>query len=279
MVNKLLTAWILLLFFSCNNNASSDYDKTIPMPKAYDIAAPASIIFTIDSVYPHDPSAFTQGLEFFKGKLYEGTGELGKTRLRIVDIKTGVAEKEHKISDDSIFGEGITIFKNKLYQLTWQNNKIFVYNLNDITRPASTLNWGREGWGATNDGKNIIISDGTSKLYFTEPDENKKEMKINKILTVISNRGEVDSLNELELIDGYVYANRWLTNQIVKIDTANGHVVGVMDLTGLLKQYDPGAKIDGDGGAVLNGIAYDSTTKKIYITGKDWPKLFEIRLN
>ncbi|MEO5648538.1 MAG: glutaminyl-peptide cyclotransferase [Ginsengibacter sp.] len=279
MVNKLLTAWILLLFFSCNNNASSDYDKTIPMPKAYDIAAPASIIFTIDSVYPHDPSAFTQGLEFFKGKLYEGTGELGKTRLRIVDIKTGVAEKEHKISDDSIFGEGITIFKNKLYQLTWQNNKIFVYNLNDITKPASTLNWGREGWGATNDGKNIIISDGTSKLYFTEPDENKKEMKINKILTVISNRGEVDSLNELELIDGYVYANRWLTNQIVKIDTANGHVVGVMDLTGLLKQYDPGAKIDGDGGAVLNGIAYDSTTKKIYITGKDWPKLFEIRLN
>lgn len=277
MINKLLAALFFLPLFSCNNNASSDYDKTLPMPKTYNIPSPAAIIFTVDAVHPHDPSAFTQGLEFFRGKLYEGTGELGKTRLRIVDIKSGTAEKEHKIPDDSIFGEGITIFKNKLYQLTWQNNKIFVYNLNDITKPINTLNWSREGWGATNDGKNIIISDGTSQLYFTEPDENKKEMKINKILTVISNRGEVDSLNELELIDGYVYANRWLTDEIVKIDTTNGHVVGIINLKGLLKQYAPGVSVND--GAVLNGIAYDSATKKMYITGKDWPKLFEMRLN
>jgi glutamine cyclotransferase len=109
-----------------------------------------------------------------------------------------------------------------------------------------------------------------------QPDENKKEMKINKIVTVMDNRGEVDSLNELELINGYVYANRWLTNDIVKIDTATGHVTGKMNLTGLLKQYDPGAAIKDE--AVLNGIAYDSATKKLYITGKDWPRLFEMQL-
>jgi glutaminyl-peptide cyclotransferase len=151
-----------------------------------------------------------------------------------------------------------------------------VYNLNDISHPVSTLTWNRQGWGATNDGTNIIISDGSSHLYFVQPDENKKEMKINKILTIADNRGEVDSLNELELINGYIYANRWLTNDIVKIDTTNGYVVGRMDLTGLLQQYDPGVKVSGD--AVLNGIAYDSTTKKLYITGKDWPKMFEMQL-
>jgi glutamine cyclotransferase len=152
-----------------------------------------------------------------------------------------------------------------------------VYNINDITKPIGTYNWSREGWGATNDGKQIIISDGSSKLFFVQPDEQKKEMKINKILTVMDNRGEVDSLNELELINGYVYANRWYTDEIVKIDTSNGHVVGTLNLAGLLQQYAPNAKIAD--GAVLNGIAYDSTTKKLFITGKDWPKLFEIKLN
>ncbi|MEP7079551.1 MAG: glutaminyl-peptide cyclotransferase, partial [Ginsengibacter sp.] len=169
-----------------------------------------------------------------------------------------------------------TIFKGKIYQLTWQNNKIFEYNLNDFSKPLITYNWSRQGWGATNDGNHIIISDGTSHLYFVTPDEQRKEMRIEKILTVISNKGEVDSLNELELINGYVYANRWLTDDIVKIDTSNGHVAGIMNLKGLLKQYDPTAKYED--GAVLNGIAYDSTRKKMYITGKDWPKLFQLSL-
>jgi glutamine cyclotransferase len=277
MIRKLLFAPLFFILFSCNNNSTSDYDKSLPMPKTYNISAPYAVLFTVDAVYPHDPSAFTQGLEFYKGKLYESTGEPKQSRLRIVDIKTGNVEKNYLIPDDTVFGEGITIFKNKIYQLTWQSNKIFVYDIKDITKPIYALNWGREGWGATNDGNNIIISDGTSKLFFVQPDEAKKEMKINKILTVINNNGEVDSLNELELIDGYVYANRWLTDEIVKIDTANGHVVGIMNLKGLLPQYDPGVKLDD--GAVLNGIAYDSATKKLYITGKDWPKLFELRLN
>jgi glutamine cyclotransferase len=277
MINKLPGIAFLFLLISCNNNSTPDYDSSLPVPKINNIEAPAPIMFSVDAVYPHDPQAFTQGLEFYKGKLYEGTGEERQSRLRIVDIKTGNIEKEYKIPDNSIFGEGITIFKNKIYQLTWQNHKIFVYNLNDITHPVNTFNWSREGWGATNDGNDIIISDGSSKLFFVQPDENRKEMKINKILTVVDNRGEVDSLNELELIGGYVYANRWLTDDIVKIDTSNGHVVGIMNLSGLLPQYDPGVKVDD--GAVLNGIAYDSTTRKLYITGKDWPKLFEMKLN
>lgn len=277
MSHKFFGIIVLLFFIACHPSSSPDIDNSLPVPKVNNIPAPTPIMFKVEAVYPHDPSSYTQGLEFYKGKLYEGTGEWGTSRLRIVDIKTGVPEKNYLIPDTSIFGEGITIFKNKIYQLTWQNNKIFVYNLDDISHPVNTLTWNRQGWGATNDGNNIIISDGSSKLFFVQPDENKKNMKINKIITVEDNMGEVDSLNELELIDGYVYANRWLTNDIVKIDTSNGHVVGIMNLTGLLQQYDPSAKINGD--AVLNGIAYDSTTKKIYITGKDWPRLFEMKLN
>ena len=257
MIYRLLLIILLFGFFSCDNSSSPDIDTSLPMPAVNNIPAAAPIMFKIEGVYPHDPKAFTQGLEFYKGKLYEGTGEWGTSNLRIVDIKSGAIEKNYLIPDSSVFGEGITIFKNKIYQLTWQNNKIFVYNLNEISHPIDSLKWNRQGWGATNDGTHIIISDGTSKLYFVQPDENKKEMKINKILTIADDRGEVDSLNELELIDGFVYANRWLTNDIVKIDTATGYVVGKINLAGLLKQYDPSAKISE--GAVLNGIAYDSS--------------------
>jgi len=231
----------------------------------------------VDSVYPHDPKAFTQGLQFYKGKLYEGTGEFNQSTLRVVDIKTGKPEKEYLIPDSTVFGEGITIFKNKIYQLTWQSHKIFVYNVNDIMHPIETYNWSLDGWGLTNDGNNLIISDGTSKLYYVQPDENTKEMKTMKILTVADNTGELDSLNELEYINGYVFANRWYNDHIYKIDTSNGHVIGIIDLAGLLHQYDPNFQIPDS--AVLNGIAYDSTTKKLYITGKDWPKMFEMKLN
>ncbi len=277
MNRKILLSLIIFFIIACNNNSNSDTDPTLPTITPTNIAPPQPIMFTVKGVYPHDPTAFTQGLEFYKGKLYEGTGELGKSRLRITDIKSGIAEKDHTLTDNTLFGEGITIFKNKIYQLTWQNNKIFVYNLNDITKPTRTLSWSREGWGMTNDGNQIIISDGTSKLYFVQPDENANTMKINKILTVKNHMGEVDSLNELELINGFVFANRWLTDEIVKIDTSNGHVVGILNLKGILPQYAPGVTIND--GAVLNGIAYDSSSRKVYITGKDWPKLFEIELN
>lgn len=247
------------------------------MPAVNNIPPPEPITFSVEKVYPHDQTAFTQGLEFHNGKLYEGTGEPKESRLRIVNIETGKPEKEYLIPDPTIFGEGITAFKNKIYQLTWQNHKIFVYNFNDIMHPIDTYNWSVEGWGITNDGTNLIISDGSSKLYFVQPDEARKEMKTIKVISVADNRGELDSLNELEYINGYVFANRWYTDEILKIDTSNGHAVGIMNLAGLLHQYDPAAaSVDGN---VLNGIAYDSATKKLFITGKKWPKLFEIKLN
>jgi glutamine cyclotransferase len=277
MINKLFICAAFIVLFSCNSNSTPDYDPSLPVPKINNLPAPQPITFTIEAVYPHDPQAFTQGLQFYNGKLYEGTGEPKQSTLRIVDIKTGKPEKEYLIPDTNIFGEGITIFKNKIYQLTWQNHKIFVYNVSDIMHPVATYNWSVQGWGVTNDGNNLIISDGSSKLYYVQPDEAKKEMKTMKILTVADNHGELDSLNELEFINGYVFANRWYNNHIIKIDTANGHAVGIMDLTGLLHQYDPNAQIDDS--AVLNGIAYDSATKKLYITGKDWPKMFEMKLN
>jgi glutamine cyclotransferase len=274
MINKLLPIFSLLLFFiSCQNSSSPDFDTSLPVNN---IPPPSQIMFKVIAVYPHDPTAFTQGLEFHDGKLYEGTGEYNRSNLRIVDIRTGKVEKNYLIPDKSIFGEGITIFKNKIYQLTWKSHKVYVYNPGDFSHPVDTLKWDREGWGATNDGKNIIISDGSSHLFFVQPDEKNRVLRVNKVLTVADNKGEVDSLNELELINGYVYANRWLTNDIVKIDTATGHVTGKLNLTGLLQQYDPNAPIED--GAVLNGIAYDSTSKKLYITGKDWPKLFEMEL-
>ncbi len=277
MTNKLVIFIFTLALISCGGNTDSDYDRSLPVVKPNNIAAPSPLIFTVKNIYPHDASAFTQGLEFYKGKLYEGTGEYGKSRLRVVDLKSGIAETDHLMKDNSIFGEGITIFKEHLYQLTWKNNKIFVYNLSDLTKPVSTLKWNREGWGATNDGENIIISDGTSKLYFVLPDEATNEMKIVKVITVMSNQGEIDNLNELEYIEGYIYANIWFSNEIVKIDPENGYVVGVMNMAGLLKQYAPTAAFNPDG--VLNGIAYDSISKKLFITGKLWPKLFELEIN
>jgi glutamine cyclotransferase len=275
MLKRIITILTLSVFVACNTEDKSNYDTNTT---ANTIPPPEPLAFTIDAVYPHDAEAFTQGLQFYNGKLYEGTGQPQASTLRIVEPKTGKVEKKYLIPDSTIFGEGITIFKNKIYQLTWQSHKIFVYNLNDITHPIQTLSWTSEGWGITNDGKSLIISDGiTSNLYYVLPDSTTNSMKQLKILTVADNTGPLKDINELEYIDGYIYANRWHTDEIEKIDTSNGHVIGRMNLAGLLHQYDPNAKFDEE--AVLNGIAYDSTTKKLYITGKDWPKMFEMHFN
>lgn len=273
MIKRIFTIGMISVFASCNtgDKPADDNGNTPSLP------APHPITFTIDAVLPHDTGAFTQGLQFYNGKLYEGTGEFEESTLRIVDPKTGKVEKKYLIPDSTIFGEGITIFKNKIYQLTWTNNKIFVYNFQDIMKPVKTIAWPLHGWGITNDGNSLIISDGSDKLYYVLPDEANNTMKQLKIISVADNTGPLDSINELEYIDGYIYANRWQTNDILKIDTGNGHVVGKMDLTGLLEQYD--AKEITNSTDVLNGIAYDSATKKLYITGKRWPKMFEIRLN
>ena len=279
MLKKLVPGVILLaLLFSCSKcNNNNPPDEPVTPPHTTGIRPPDPITFKIEAIYPHDKDAFTQGLQFYNGKLYEGTGLPGKSTLRIVDIKTGVPIQKYLIPDPKTFGEGITIWNNKIYELTWQDHKIIEYNLSDITKPIGSLKWELEGWGITNDGKTLIISVGSAKLFYVRPDEPKKDIRMMKILDVKDNNGPVDSLNELEYINGYIYANKWLTNDIYKIDTTSGNVVGVMNMAGLLEQYAPNEKVE-DGG-VLNGIAYDTATKKMYITGKLWPKMFEITLN
>lgn len=267
-MKKYFAIIFLVVFVSCTgNDKPADHDDSIkPIP------TPA-IPYTIVAEYPHDTSAYTQGLEFYKGKLYEGTGDFETSSLRITDYKTGKVEKKHMMGTDSIFGEGITIFKDKLYQLTWESNIVYVYDVNNIDKPIKTFKWPYQGWGLTNNGTALIISDGTYKLYFVNPDD----FRLMSTISVTENGSRVDQLNELEFIDGFVYANIYYKNEIVKIDPETGFIVGRIQFPDLPKQFFADKITERTN--VLNGIAYDSATKKFLITGKRWPKMFELKLN
>lgn len=265
----------VLFFFSCSNDPDNVVDP-VPVPAPTGIAAPVNIQASLIAEYPHDTGAFTEGLFIKDGKLYEGTGEQTKSFIQISDIKTGKVEKKYPITDPAIFGEGINILNGKLYQLTYQNHKAFVYDVKDLSKPVKTFDWATEGWGMTNNGTDLIISDGSKQgnLYFVNPED----FKVKKVMQVVDNLGPVDSINELEYIDGFIYANVWGSTYLVKIDASNGHVVGRIETATALSSFYstyPIRELDN----VLNGIAYDSSSKKVYITGKRWPKLFEIRLN
>jgi len=227
---------------------------------------PAVLSYSIHNTYPHDTGSFTQGLIIYNNKLYEGTGENGHSRLMEVDLKTGKAIRQISL-DQKYFGEGITILRDTVYQLTWQNKVVFVYTLKDFKKikeyPINT-----EGWGITNDGKNLIVSDGTSNLYFYDP----STFKLIRTQGVTDAGNLAYNINELEYIDGYVYANQWQLPYIYKIDPANGQVMAKADLNEIWNRI----KIKDAQADVPNGIAYDSATKKIYITGKLWPELYEI---
>lgn len=277
-MKKYLAIVSLVVLVACNGGDKGEVKDPGLDPVWVNIKAPATLSYKVEKVYPHDPTSFTQGLQVYNGKLYEGTGDYNNSAVKIVNIETGVAEKVHKIGNtptDSTFGEGITILNDKLYQLTWKEKEVFVYDVKDISKPIKTFKWISEGWGITNDGKNLIISDGiTSNLYFVDPET----FKVQRTQSIYSNAGPAMKLNELEYIDGFIYANIWETDDIVKIDPDSGHIVGILNLSGLLKQY-AAKEIEAKPADVLNGIAYDSTTKKVYITGKWWPKLFEITIN
>lgn len=268
---------ISAILFSCNpepkNNTGED---TPPVSAGSGIPAPAVIPAALIAEYPHDVNAFTEGLQIHEGKLYEGTGEEGKSFIQISDIKTGKVEKKYPIKDSTIFGEGINVFKDKLYQLTYRNHIAFVYDLKDLSKPVKTFPWQTEGWGMTNNGTELIISDGQAagNLYFVNPET----FRTSHIVQVRDNNGPVSNVNELEYIDGFIYANVWGSTYLIKIDPSNGHVVGKIETADILRSFYASYPIE-QMDNVLNGIAYDSTTKKIYITGKNWPKLFEIRLN
>jgi glutamine cyclotransferase len=223
--------------------------------------------YQVINVYPHDRTAFTQGLVFENGFLYEGTGIPGLSTLRRVDLETGNVLQVIDL-DPLYFGEGITIFGDRIIQLTWLHNIGFVYDkytfelLREFSYPT-------EGWGITHDGQNLIMSDGTSALHVLDP----VTFAEVGLIDVYDASGPVAYLNELEFIKGEIYANVWLTNRIARIDPVTGQVVGWIDLTGLLDTADPVYPAD-----VLNGIAYDASYDRLFVTGKFWPALFEIDL-
>ena len=267
MMKKRLLYILLPLFLACNGDKADGVDHDLQ--NQVSVAAPQQLIFSVDNTYPHDTGAYTQGLQVYNKKLYEGTGDYSFSNLRITDIHTGKVEKKHPMGSNKIFGEGITILNNKIYQLTWQSHMVYVYDIKNIDLPIQTFNWPYEGWGITNNGTDLIISDGTANIYFVNP----VDFKVKNTIQVKANTGYIDSINELEFIDGFIFANVYLQDFIVKIDPATGHVVGRIDLPGIIKQYAP--NFTAREGEVLNGIAWDSATKKLYLTGKHWPLVFE----
>lgn len=270
MIKKYSAFIALIILAACNGSDKTDG----PIDPEIVPAKTPVISYTIAAEYPHDTSAYTQGLQFDKGKLYESTGDFTNSSLRITDYKTGKVEKKHMIGTDKIFGEGITIFKNKIYQLTWRSHIVYVYDVNNIDKPIKTFNWPYEGWGITNNGSDLIISDGNPKLYFVNPDD----FRLKSTISVTENGNPVNYLNELEYVDGFVFANVYQTDRIIKIDPASGFVVGEINLKGVIQQFAPNY-IPEPGDEVLNGIAYDSASKKFLVTGKHWPKMFELKFN
>lgn len=261
---------IVVTFIVACNNQPYDTPDT-PVPDKNTETAPANLSYSIINIYPHDEKAYTQGLIWHNNKLIEGTGQEGESNIRVVDLETGKPDVK-VVNDANVFGEGITLLGNKLYQLTWTTGKGYVYN-------AQTFKLLREfpihtqGWGLTNNGAEIIMSDGSNNLYFFDT-TNLRELRR---VGVSDNFGVVGNLNELEYIEGFVYANRWQTNLVYKIDPENGKVVARIDFSGLPEKG--GFSLKDPHNEVLNGLAWDPVQKRLFVTGKYWPRLFEVKLN
>jgi len=266
----LVIPFVFVTLYSCGPDkppAPEPETKTVPL------RAVPNISYTVVAKHPHDVTLYTEGLLFHDGKLYESTGapeHLPQTfsAFGITDLKTGKFDKKAELDKKTYFGEGISIYKNRIYQLTYTTQVGFIYDLKTFNRIGQFGIQNKEGWGMTSDGKQLIFSDGTFNLTYFDPDE----LKPVKTLEVTENGYALRALNELEYIKGYIYANVWLTNRIVKIDPSNGHVVGEMDITSLYNQSRSNNMNLGE----TNGIAYDSISDKILVTGKLWPTIYEV---
>jgi glutaminyl-peptide cyclotransferase len=223
--------------------------------------------YRVVKVYPHDPSAYTQGLIYRDGFLYESTGLNGSSSLRKVRLETGEVVQQRRI-DRAHFAEGLADWNDQLIQLTWQSNVAFVYELASLA-PRRTFSYSGEGWGLTHDGKRFILSDGTNQLRFLDPETFREVGRV----TVLDGSTPVRDLNELEYVRGEIYANVWHTDRIARISPETGRVVRWIDLRGLMSG---GFKLDAE--AVLNGIAHDPARNRLFVTGKLWPRLFEIEV-
>lgn len=223
--------------------------------------------YQVVHVYPHDRAAFTEGLLYLDGFLYESTGLLGQSSLRRVELATGEVVQKIEL-DPAYFGEGLAAFGERLIQLTWQSQTGFVYDRSTFALQR-TFSYPTEGWGLTTDGRRLIMSNGTDTLYFLDPQTLERVGE----LRVSGPAGSLTQINELEYVRGEIYANIWKTERLARIDPGTGHVLGWVDLTGLLSQEDRQQQVD-----VLNGIAYDPAGDRLFVTGKWWPKLFEVKL-
>lgn len=266
MKKTLYAATLIFVAASCNNTNSGKEPAT---SNIYTPDAPKSIGYSILKTYQHDTSSFTQGLIIYDGELYEGTGEYGHSNLMKVDLNTGKIQKKVSL-DAKYFGEGITILRDTIYQLTWQEKVVFAYTLKDFKR-IKEFKIDTEGWGITTNGQDLIVSDGTSNLYYYNP----ATFQLLRTQSITEGGSLAYNLNELEYIDGYIYANQWQQPYILKIDPGSGNITGKIDVTNIwnrVKAKDPSADVP-------NGIAYDTATKKTFITGKKWPELYEIELS
>jgi len=223
---------------------------------------------TVVHRYPHDPQAFTEGLLYHDGFLYESTGRNGQSSIRKVVLRTGTIVQQKDL-DPGYFGEGIVTWKDRLIQLTWKNQIGFIYDLATFQQRA-TFHYAGEGWALTQDSRHIIMSDGTSDLRLLDPDS---MTEVGRIHVTCDGR-PVHRINELEWVKGEIFANIWVTNFIVRIDPASGHIVGLIDLTDLVNST---VVVSGDN--VLNGIAYDAKADRLFVTGKLWPALYQIKLS
>jgi glutamine cyclotransferase len=258
---------VLLIFNACktNQSASSQAEQ-----QPTQMTAPTRVLtytYEIVKTYPHDPAAFTQGLVFHQGLLYESTGLNGFSSLRQVELETGRVLKKVDVPQQ-FFAEGLTLFNGHLYQLTWQSQIGFIYTL-DSFNLLNSFSYTGEGWGLTHNSHSLIMTNGSSQIRFLNPDT----FEVQRVINVEDNGRPITQLNEIEYIKGEIYANIWQTDRIARIDPNNGRVTAWINLSGLLSPEDRARGVD-----VLNGIAYDETTDRLFVTGKLWPKLFEIRL-
>ena len=248
------------------NGNGTDDDGDVPAADSGSGVAP-TYSYTIVNVFPHDPAAFTQGLAYLDGFLYEGTGQYGRSWLRKVELKTGEVLQEHALASQ-FFGEGIVIYCDRIIQLTFLSNVGFVYK-RDTFEELGRVSYPTQGWGLTWDGERLIMSDGTPNLYFRDPETFEE---IGRVTVYHSGSQPLDDLNELEFVNGEVFANVYQTDLIARISPETGEVVGWIDLRGLLTSREMSQA------NVLNGIAYDAANDRLFVTGKLWPWLFEIDL-
>jgi len=256
-VNILLSA-LMIIIYQAQSFAADYYLRNTK--------APISKIKVVN-IYPHDPEAFTQGLFYRDCFLYESTGLVGKSTLRKVDLVTGEIIKKIKLPD-KYFGEGIAYFNDKIYQLTWKNQKGFIYDFKTLKKTVE-FKYEGEGWGIASDGKTLFISDGTSKIQCREP----VTLKIKKTLNVRDSNEPIADINELEFINGEIWANIFMQSILVRISPHTGEVLGWVDLSQLHNKIPKYYSVD-----VLNGIAFDKKNNRIFVTGKYWPYIFEIKI-